>query len=379
MAVADGYKSNLFDVSWNSPDWEQIKHLQNNVYQFSFAKCNEQLKAMTAALYDNEGNIVPFNEFREIANRINGDYTGRYLPIEYNTAIASAQMASRWVQFNEEKDIFPNLTYRTVGDKNVRPSHKLLDGLTRPIDDDVWDTIFTPNGWGCRCDIEQSTDNKITSDSKIILPTDTPPMFKTNLAKNGLIFPSDSPYFEHLSDNVRKAANNNNPFLYEKVEAGKRGGYVYDNPLHNKGGDYESEINIAKILARTGDKVVFLPEINPQTEWKEALRNIVLPTQVRDKVSPDAFINAKHVVEFKTSTANTLSSIKELIRKGAKQADIICIKLTGKAPKDLKRLFKGQTNATKSIQEIWIIDEKDKVVKYTRDEILNFYKSKKQQ
>lgn len=376
MAVADGYKSNLFDVEWNSPDWEQIRHLQNNVYQFSFAKCNEQLKAMTAALYDNEGNIVPFNEFREIANRINGDYTGRYLPIEYNTAIASAQMASRWVQFNEEKDIFPNLTYRTVGDKNVRPSHKLLDGLTRPIDDEVWDTIFTPNGWGCRCDIEQSTDNKVTSDSKIILPTDTPPMFKTNLAKNGLIFPSDSPYFEHLSDNVRKAANNNNPFLYEKVEAGKRGGYVYSNAMHNSD---EMELAIAKALAAKGDKVIFLPEINPQTEWKEALRNLVLPTDVKDKRNPDAFINGKQIVEFKTSTANTTSSVKELIKKGSGQANIVCVKFTGKAPRDLKRAIKGQVNASKNVEEVWIIDEKDKVTKYNREEILNFYKSKKQQ
>lgn len=366
-------------MAWNSPDWEQIRHLQENVYQFSFAKCNEQLKAITAALYDSAGNIVPFTEFREIANRINGDYTGRYLPIEYNTAIASAQMASRWVQFNEEKDIFPNLTYRTVGDKNVRPSHKLLDGLTRPIDDDVWDTIYTPNGWGCRCDIEQSTDNKITSDSKIILPTDTPDMFKTNLAKTGLVFPKDHPYFEHLSDAVKNAAHDNNPFLYEKVANGKRGGYVYDNPLHNKGDGYEKEMHIAKVLANKGDKVVFLPEINPQTEWKEALRELVLPANVKGKSNPDAFINGTHIVEFKTSSTNTTKSVRELIKQGAKQANIICVKLTNKTPTGLKRAIKGQVSQSKSIDEVWIIDEKDKVVKYTRDEILNFFKSKKQQ
>lgn len=377
-AVSDGYGSKLFDVAWDSPDAEQIRHLQQNVYQFSFAKCYEQLKATTAALHDNE-RIVSFQEFREMANRINGEYSGRYLPIEYNTAIASAQMSSRWVQYQAEKDIFPNLTYRTVGDARVRQSHAALDGLTKPISDPIWATIYPPNGWGCRCDAEQSVDEEITKDKDIAIPADIPAMFKTNLANTGLIFPEDHPYFENLPDQVIEVADGLNPFMYEKLSGGKKGGYVWDSVLHNKGNDYDSEIGIAKVLANKGDKVVFLPEINPQSDWAKALRELVLPHGTKENVNPDAIINGTDIVEFKTSSTNTLSSIKELLRKGKDQSDIICIKLTGAAPKDLKRLLKGQVNATKSIKGVWMVDQNDKLTKYTREDILDFFKSKKQQ
>jgi len=268
-AVMEGYGKGVFDVDWDSPDRKQIEHLQRNVYQFSFAKTHEQLKATTSAMYSGD-RIVPFNEFREIAQRINNDYTNRYLPVEYNTGIASAQMGSRWIQFQEEKETHPFLTYRTVGDDNVRDSHRIYDGLTRAIDDFIWDTVFTPNGWGCRCDVEQSEGDEVTPNWKMKFPPDNiPPMFRTNLAKTGLIFPSDHPYFDNLPDQVIKAADNNNPFLYEKVHSGKKGGYVYDSALHPKSREWENELKIAKVLANSGDKVVFLPEINPNSEWKE--------------------------------------------------------------------------------------------------------------
>lgn len=376
--VSEGYGNNMFDVDWNSPDRKQIEHLQQNVYQFSFAKCHEQLKATTQALH-NDGKIVPFDEFREIAGRINNDYTNRYLPTEYNTAIASAQMSSRWVQFQEDKDDLPLLIYKTVGDKNVRPSHQLLDGVTRPVNDSFWDTHFTPNGWGCRCDVEQSTGNKITPTKDIIYPTDTPPMFRTNLAKTGLVFPADHPYFEKLPEAVLTAADNNNPFLYEKTYSGKKGGYVYENPLHPKNKDWDDEFSISKVLANSGEKVVFLPEINPNTEWKEALRNIVLPDGVKEGKNADVIVNGNQVVEFKTSNANTQNSIKELIKTGAKQSNVVCVKLTDKVPlKDLKRAIKGQVKQSTNIEEIWVIDSKDKLVKYSKSEIEGFFKSKKQ-
>ncbi len=59
-AVSQGmHKKTIMNVAWESPDWEMIKHLQKNVYEFSFAKSHEQLKAVTAAMYDSDGRIIP--------------------------------------------------------------------------------------------------------------------------------------------------------------------------------------------------------------------------------------------------------------------------------------------------------------------------------
>lgn len=374
QAVADGYTKKLFDVAWNSPDWDMIQNLQKNVYQFSFAKTHEQMKAMTMALYDKGGNIVPESEHREICRRINNEYTGRYLPVERNTAIGSGQMAGRWVQFQKEKDIFPNLTYRTVGDANVRPSHQLLDGVTRPMDDAFWKKNYTPNGWGCRCDVEQSTGGKVTDMSKVILPTDTPKMFQTNLAENGLVFPDDHPYYDHLPDSVLQAADNNNPFLYEKIHAGKSGGYVYTNPLHSKASDWDNEFETAKILANSGEKVILLPEIDPSNKAQAALRKLVLPDHLQStRKSPDCKVG-EDIVELKTCLANTSNAIDALIRAGKKQADIVCIRLTGDMkPASLKKAIKSRVMRADNLKEIWIIkSDSEKVTKYTRDAITKF-------
>ena len=51
------------------------------------------------------------------------------------------------------QEILWGYTYSTVGDDRVRPSHALLDGTTLPKEDPIWDSIMTPNGWSCRCQI----------------------------------------------------------------------------------------------------------------------------------------------------------------------------------------------------------------------------------
>ena len=185
-AVTEG-AGKLFSpkIAFDSPDAEMIRHLQKNVYEFSFAKSHQQLAAVTAALYDPKtGHIRDYKEFSEIAGRINNEMAIKHLRPEYDTAIAAAQMASRWVTYQEDKEQFPLLTYQTVKDDRVRPTHAALDGVTRPVDDAFWKEYYPPNGWNCRCDVVQATARRQpTPADKIPVPDDVPPLFKTNMAE----------------------------------------------------------------------------------------------------------------------------------------------------------------------------------------------------
>lgn len=371
-AISEGYADRFTGVAWESPDWEMIRNLERNVYQFSFAKNYEQLKATTAALHDREGRIVPFNEFQEVASRIGNEYNVNYLRTEYDTAIGSAQMASRWVQFSGELDVFPYWRYDTVGDKNVREEHARLNGTMLPGDDGFWDTWYPPNGWGCRCDVTQHDRGTLTDKSKIVPPDNMPSMFRTNMAKDGVAFPKGHPYFTHLPDKVRQAADEQNPFLYTKAHKAQNGGYVYDNPLHNHGTGWIEEFKTAKILADSGERIILFPEINNSTQWQKELREMVLPKAVKEGKNPDGSVGSK-TIDLKVTQANTENAIDMLLRKGKDQADIICIRLTGPMPeKELKRSLKGRVMRT-DIQEVWIIKEGDtKPTKYTRAKILGF-------
>lgn len=203
QAVTEGYGSKLGEAAYNSPDTEMLRNLQNNVYQFAAAENYHQLKDITSALVDAEGNILSFAKFKDIANKISYQYNTNYLEAEYSTAIGSAQMASRWVEIQKDKATFPTLIYRTVGDARVREAHKSLDGVKRLVGDSFWDTYYPPNGWRCRCDVEQHHSDYQTDESTIKYP-EVAKMFRTNLAKDGLVFPKDHPYFIDAPDEIIK-------------------------------------------------------------------------------------------------------------------------------------------------------------------------------
>jgi SPP1 gp7 family putative phage head morphogenesis protein len=70
---------------------------------------------------------------------------------EFQTAYSAAQ-------WNAVQDpaVAPQVwgyEYVSVGDDRVRPEHQALDGLRLPKDDPRWLSIWTPNGYGCRCQI----------------------------------------------------------------------------------------------------------------------------------------------------------------------------------------------------------------------------------
>lgn len=55
-----------------------------------------------------------------------------------------AQAADGWIE---------SLTHLTVRDGGVRPSHRVLHGLTKPIDDPYWERFRPPLDYNCRCTV----------------------------------------------------------------------------------------------------------------------------------------------------------------------------------------------------------------------------------
>lgn len=207
-ALEHGYGKTLTGVAWDSPDFETLQRLTENVYHFSAAKNWHELHDLTAAMRDGD-RLRSFEQFEDEAQRIIGKYNSQWLRTEYNQAVAAAQAGARWNDFSRNADAMPYLRYQCIMDGNTRPEHAALDGVIKRIDDTFWDEYMPPNGWGCRCEAVQLPGSKYdeTPNSKIILP-DVPDMFRVNFGKKGVAFPAGHAYFRRLPDGFAKEAKN---------------------------------------------------------------------------------------------------------------------------------------------------------------------------
>ncbi len=204
-AVETGYGMNLENVDFDTPDYNMLRNLEQNVFQFSMAKSFQQIKAISQALLDETGKLRTYSAFRKAAAAVNNEFVNQWLQAEYQYAVASAQSASQWEQIQQTKEILPLLKYTTAGDERVREEHQDLEDVILPVDDPFWDTYYPPNGWGCRCDVQQLDSGTITPKEKISYP-DLKPIFRYNPGKAGFAFPPGHPYYDGLPEHVKEQA-----------------------------------------------------------------------------------------------------------------------------------------------------------------------------
>ena len=176
--------------------------LQNNTFIFSGFKTYHSLSEVGLALTDAEGKVKPFDVFRRDVEAIDKKYNTNYLYAEYNHALHTSQMAVKWHDFMADGDRY-NLQYRTVGDERVRSEHAALDNTTLPPSDEFWKFYLPPNGWNCRCTVEQVLrDDYPMSDPAVAKAagdacTEDPKarIFRYNAGQEMTVFPKKHPYF----------------------------------------------------------------------------------------------------------------------------------------------------------------------------------------
>lgn len=191
-----GYGKGIENVHYGSDDYYLLKDLRTNIYAFSGAKTYQQVRQLSSLLV-NENEVRSYSEFRDKAREILVNYNENYLAAEYQTAISQGMAADKWQKYQDDKDIYHLLTYRTVGDNRVRPEHAMLDGITRPVEDKFWKLYFPPNGWGCRCDTDQEDDTSLVTDMRGFKhPEDVPDVFKMNAGMDRIVFSKKHPYFD---------------------------------------------------------------------------------------------------------------------------------------------------------------------------------------
>jgi SPP1 gp7 family putative phage head morphogenesis protein len=362
--VGESYKD--IAVDFTTPDAEMLTRLTRDVWQFSAAKDYQQLRDLTLALKDENGNLRTFDDFKEAAGKVCEKYNETWMRSEYTFSVAASQNAARWTKFEKEADVIPFLRYHTVGDNNVRPEHAVLDGVVRHIKDAFWSTHYPPNGWGCRCEAVQELDGEQTETPAEKAPTiGISPIFRTNLAQTGLIFPKNHPYYRGIPKaELRKSIAYLPPQnTYLDVIIGNH--KIEIHPLH---GDKElfKNINACNTLMMLDEKakIKLLPIIE---EKDAAAKKLFFPKTYLKKFprkNPDILYNGK-VAEIEVANGSK-ASIQNAIKNGKKQSDFILVS----APNNVDlagfdQIIKGQLKhyENKENLTIWLFNDTG-VVKY---------------
>ena len=197
-----------FGQRWVDYDYKEPKSLiqkfKKNLWQFSSAKTLAELEYINSLILDKNGKIKPEHQFMQDVKKANILFNRNYLQAEYQTAKRGAQMDHLWNKFLEQKEYYPNLVYRTVGDSRVRPEHATLNGVVKPIDDPFWKTYYPPNGWRCRCTV-MNTAEKVsegTFEDKTVKPE-----FHGNTALDEEILTSKGTFFKLLNKDHKAKIN----------------------------------------------------------------------------------------------------------------------------------------------------------------------------
>lgn len=76
------------------------------------------------------------------------------LNLIYRQNMQSAYNAGRYKQQVESAAVAPYWRYMALLDAKTRPSHAAMHGLVYRYDDPIWQTMYPPNGWQCRCKVD---------------------------------------------------------------------------------------------------------------------------------------------------------------------------------------------------------------------------------
>lgn len=194
------------DFGYDEPGNMLTAQLKANLYQFSGAKSLTESLLFAEQITDENGQLKPFSQYRDDIEKIHQSYNLRYLSAEYDNAVASAQMALKWRNYEAIGTEY--LEYRTIGDARVRPEHAKLDGLVLAFDSPVWSRIWPPNDFGCRCTAVPADKPATAVDEnaagKLGKQVVTNPVFENNVGKTGLVFKDNHPYFKAIDGKLKE-------------------------------------------------------------------------------------------------------------------------------------------------------------------------------
>lgn len=307
-------------VQFGKEDLDMIAHLKKDVYMFSAGKDYALRRQIQDLMLDQNGKLRSKSEFIASALKVSNTSLKSHLATEYDTAIASATMARKWVDIEATKGLFPFLQFDAVLDAQSSKTCPPLDGLIYPVDHEFWDQYYPPNHYNCR-----STVRKLTTgpSNPAMKNADIPDQFRTNSAKSKEVFPKEHPYKKNTPEAVKNKARALMPYedQFDVIQKFDSGGVIKQHFDYKKTEDYLSVNRVAKIYAQEGHVV----DINPIISKVDVISRSIVYHDLDNFTNPDLRISGL-LADVKNARV-TNRSLKAAIENGIEQSAFIIIEL----------------------------------------------------
>ena len=217
-----------------------LDQLKYNNEVFSAFKVHRMQNDMAARLIDENGQLKPFEKWKRDVEDIADHYCNRWLQTEYDTAVLRAHQATDWLQFEAEKDVYPNLRWMPTTSPNPDEYHKQYwrAKLTLPINHPFWKSHRPGDRWNCKCSLRQTDEPATTEAIADFKPVPSQAGLDNNPAQDGKLFSDSHPYYTEAYPGAEKAA--------EKIIDKRRLKTVFDEKVTMQVTRIEDEIRMNK-------------------------------------------------------------------------------------------------------------------------------------
>ncbi|URA10549.1 phage portal protein family protein [Thermospira aquatica] len=157
-------------VPLSKDDYNKLPDKYKN-YGFTVARYQEEDKVAEVLdkLIKAKEHGLSYKDFKKSIGKVKIDDS------VYFQNVRNAQMSAKYQMLKENTDIYPYWQYVAIMDGRTRPSHVQLNGKVYRADDQIWNTIYPPNGFGCRCTVRPLSEEMIKE--KGLKVEDHPPDF----------------------------------------------------------------------------------------------------------------------------------------------------------------------------------------------------------
>ncbi|OCG27195.1 phage head morphogenesis protein [Gilliamella sp. HK2] len=178
--AVDYFRSKGFKITWN---WQEMS-TQAHAQAFTVAKATsldvlesiqlELDRALAMGITEREfkKNLTPvLQKLGWWGKQINVNSRGdaeevqlgspKRLSTIYRTNLATAYQAGRYQQQLASSETHPYWQYIATMDNRTRAAHAALHLKVFRYDDSIWQKLYPPNGWGCRCRVRALTKSQV--------------------------------------------------------------------------------------------------------------------------------------------------------------------------------------------------------------------------